>query len=235
MWDADLRAGVCLACGWLEGSEFGNLDPDLRALAFLAANIHFELVAVEKPQTLVDVADPDTAAVYLEKPIRCHAHAVVVNLDRQPPVAATRADVNLTSRQPRSQPMLNCVLDDRLQQHAGHERVERLLIDFLENLELVAPKADDLDVQIIVDEIKLFPQRNEGLMLPQQPPQNIGKLQHHAASHVRIEADQGGDSVQRVEKEMGIDLAGQGVHARLEQVLLVLLEVHLDARVVPDL
>ena len=34
---------------------------------------------------------------------------------------------------------------------------------------------------------------------------------------------------------MGINLRGQGVHARLEQQLLVLLEVHFDARVVPDL
>src|ERR1700691_5642954 len=154
MWDADLRAGVCLECGWLEGSEFGNLDPDLGALAFLAANIHFELVAVEKPQTLVDVADPDAAAVDLEEPIRCHAQAVVVDLDRQPTVAAMRPDVDLASRESRSQTVLDRVFDDRLQQHAGHERVERLLINFLENLELVAPKAEDLNSQITVDKMR---------------------------------------------------------------------------------
>src|ERR1700728_1773705 len=99
MWDAVVGTAVRLECGRLQGRKFGYLDPDLRALAFLAANIHFELVAVQKPQTLVDVADPDAAAVYLEKPIRCHAHAIVVNFDRQAPLAATRADVDLTSRQ----------------------------------------------------------------------------------------------------------------------------------------
>ena len=33
---------------------------------------------------------------------------------------------------------------------------------------------------------------------------------------------------------MRIDLAAEGIHPRLEQQLLMLLEVHLDPRVIPD-
>ena len=55
------------------------------------------------------------------------------------------------------------------------------------------------------------------------------------ARQVRIVANQRRNGIERIEQEMRIDLAGERVHARLEQQLLVLLEVHLDARVVPNL
>ena len=53
-------------------------------------------------------------------------------------------------------------------------------------------------------------------------------------AEIGIEANQRRNGIQRVEQEVRIDLAGERVHARLQQQLLVLLEIHLDARVVPD-
>src|SRR5271154_6714140 len=43
----------------LGGDEFGDLDVDLGALTFLAADVHFELIAVEQPKAFVNVADAD--------------------------------------------------------------------------------------------------------------------------------------------------------------------------------
>ena len=131
--------------------------------------------------------------------------------------------------------MLDGIFDHGLQQHAGDEGFESVVVHFLEELKLVAAEADDFDVEIIVDELELFAQRDEGFVLAQEAAKNVGKLQDDAAGHVGIEADERGNGVERVEKEMRIDLAGERVHARFQQELLIGFEVHLDARVVPNL
>ena len=120
-----------------------------------------------------------------------------------------RAQMNLSAFEARREPVLDGIFDDRLQQHAGNESFERLLVDFLEDLQLVAAEANHFDVEIVVDELELLAQRHERFVLAQQPPQNIRKLQHHAAGHVRIEADQRRDGIERIEQKMRIDLAGQ--------------------------
>src|SRR5271154_3188814 len=70
------------ACRGIGRGEFRDLDANLRAFAFPAANVHFELVAVEKPQTRVDVADPDAPAIHLRKALGGHAQTVVLDLNR---------------------------------------------------------------------------------------------------------------------------------------------------------
>ena len=91
------------------------------SLPRLAADIHLELVAVEKAQALVDVADSNAAPVHLDEPLRRDAHAVVFYFDEQAPVTAVRAQVNLPALQARRQAMLDGILDDRLQKHARNE------------------------------------------------------------------------------------------------------------------
>ena len=49
-----------------------------------------------------------------------------------------------------------------------------------------------------------------------------------------LDADQRCDGVERVEEEVGIDLALQGVEPRFEQQMFLLFELHLDAEGVPD-
>ena len=81
----------------------------------------------------------------------------------------------------------------------------------------------------------LFAQRNESVGLTQQPSQNIRQLHDQLARRIRIEPHQRRNRVQRVEQEVRIDLALQRLHARLHQQALLLFQLHLDARVVPDL
>jgi hypothetical protein len=64
---------------------------------------------------------------------------------------------------------------------------------------------------------------------------NVTEFEDNATSHIGIEADERRNGVKRIKQEMGIDLAGERIHASFEEKLLMLLEIHLDARVVPDL
>ena len=54
-------------------------------------------------------------------------------------------------------------------------------------------------------------------MLPQQPPEDVTELENNNARHIRIEADERRHGVQRVEQKVRIDLAGERVHARLQE------------------
>src|SRR6202167_2573112 len=57
------------------GGEFGDFDVDLGALAFLAADVHFELIAVEQAQAFVDVADADASSIDFCEPLGGDAHS----------------------------------------------------------------------------------------------------------------------------------------------------------------
>ena len=57
----------------------------------------------------------------------------------------------------------------------------------------------------------------------------------HGARLFRVEADQSGDRIQSVEKEVRIDLAGESFEPRLHQQPLLLFELGLVPGVVPDL
>ena len=57
-----------------------------------------------------------------------------------------------------AQAVLNAVFDQRLQQHAGHQHIQRVVGDLLFEAQLV-PEAHHLDGQIIVDEAHLVAQR----------------------------------------------------------------------------
>src|ERR1700693_2806875 len=134
----------------------------------------------------------------------------------------------------RGESVLDGMFYHGLKQHAGDEGFESLVVNFLEDLKLVATEANHFDVKIIVDEFELFAQRDEGFMLAQEAAKNVGELEDYAARHVGIKTDERGDGVERVEKEVGIDLGSERVHARFQQELLIGFEVHLDARVVPN-
>ena len=130
--------------------------------------------------------------------------------------------------------MLQAIFDNRLQQHAGHERFERGIVDLFHNFQVFAAKAGHFDVQVVVDELQFLAKRYKRFVLAQQPAKDIAQLEHHPAGRVRIKTDQRRYGVQRIEKKMGVDLPRQRVHTRLEQKLLVPLKVHFVARVVPN-
>ena len=68
----------------------------------------------------------------------------------------------------------------------------------------------------------------------QSTAQNVRELDQHGSRRIRIKSDQGGDSVQRIEKKVGIDLADQRVHACLEQRFFLVDQFALNPRGVPD-
>jgi len=130
--------------------------------------------------------------------------------------------------------VLEAIFDHGLQEHAGNEGFESFVVDVFDDVEIVAAEPGNFDIEIVVDELELFAERHECFVLAQQAAKNVAELEDDFARVIGVEADERGDGVKRIEKEMRIDLAGEGVHAGLQKKLLVALEVHLDARVVPD-
>src|SRR6476646_3669548 len=190
--------------------------------------------AIEHAQALADVAEADTLDVDVGHFLFRDTHAVVLDFDVQPSVAVCCAKLNFAAVELWSESVFQAILDDGLQKHARNEGFKRFFIDVFDDVQIIAPEPGHLDVEIVVDKLELLAQRNECFVLTQQPPQNIAELEYHAARVVGIEADERGNRVEGVEKEVRVDLPGKRVHARFQEKLLVPLEVHLDARVVPD-
>ena len=71
-------------------------------------------------------------------------------------------------------------------------------------------------------------------VLAKQAAKNIAELEDHAASRVGIHANQRGDRIQRVEQKCGLIWLESASMRALKQQLLVALEIHLNAGVVPD-
>src|SRR5258708_35987848 len=101
--------------------------------------------------------------------------------------------------------------------------------------ELVPAKADYLDIEIVVDKFDLFAKLDELIVFAQQAAQDLRELQDQLTRAVGIKTDQRRNRVQRVKQKVRIDLALQRVQARFEQKPLLLFQLHLNPRVVPDL
>ena len=213
-----------------------NLDRHQRAAPGVAGHVEARLVAIENFQPLLHVFHADAGAGAAQRGAAvAHAHAVVGHFDeiRSPSSAAAQRD--RAAMDARLKSMLDAVLDERLQQDAGHQNLERARIDLLFHAQLVGAEADHLDVEIIVGKLQLLAQRNVGVMVLEQGAQNVGQLDGHLAGQLRLAAHQRGDGVERIEEEMGIDLALQGVKAGFKQQPLLLFKRHLDAQRIPDL
>ncbi len=61
--------------------------------------------------------------------------------------------------------MLDRVFHDRLEEHGRNDHLQAGGIKLLDDAQLVAAKADDLDVEIIVDELELLAQLDEAVGL----------------------------------------------------------------------
>ena len=71
-------------------------------------------------------------------------------------------------------------------------------------------------------------------MILEESAEDVGELHGHFARHFWLDADQRCDGVERVEEEMRIDLALQGIESCFEEEVFLLFEFHLDAESVPD-
>ncbi len=79
-----------------------------------------------------------------------------------------------------------------------------------------------------------FAQRHKGIAAVEQAAQNVGQLDDQLARRVGIEAHQRGNRVQRIKKEVRIDLVLQRLHAGVQQQALLLFQLDLNAHAVPD-
>src|SRR5690242_20816171 len=75
-----------------------------------------------------------------------HSDAIIFNLYRQQPVMKPAAQVNGSAVDLRGESVLDGVLDQRLQEHAGDDGIERSFVEILDHAQLVAAEAHNLDV-----------------------------------------------------------------------------------------
>ena len=105
-----------------------------------ALDFEVEIGAVKHAQALAHVAEADSLHVNVGHLLFRNADAVVFDFDVQP---AVRFAVRSWIWPPSSfgaKPVLQAIFHDGLQQHAGNERFERVLVDFLEISSLSRPK-----------------------------------------------------------------------------------------------
>ena len=98
-----------------------------------------------------------------------------------------------------------------------------------------SPKRTHLDIQVVVREGELLRERDEGLAVLEQDAQDVGEFDDHLPRELRPGADERGDGVQGVEEKVRVDLPLERVEPRLQQQARLLLQLALDADLVPDL
>src|SRR5208282_1086854 len=83
-----------------------------------------------------------------------HAHAVIGDLDGDPVALEAAAQSDRAAVNARLQAVLDAVLNERLQQNAGHQDLERAWVDVFFDAQLVGAEADNFDVEVIVGELQ---------------------------------------------------------------------------------
>jgi len=121
---------------------------------------------------------------------RFHAHAVILDLDHQPRLDDATSQRDAAAFDLGRKSVLDAVFDQRLQQHARDHGFEGHRIEILHHLELVPSKAYDFNIQIIVDELHFFAQRDKRIRAVQQAAKNGREFQDHLPRRIGIEAHQ---------------------------------------------
>ena len=116
-------------------------------------NLQREFLPVENFQSLLDVGDADARTENLHPLTFRDPHAVVDNLNRQPSVVALGTKGYGPAFNLGPDTVSNGVFDQGLQDHARDNHLQRFGVDVLADLELVTPKAYDLDIKVVVDKI----------------------------------------------------------------------------------
>ena len=109
------------------------------------------------------------------QPLLGHPEAIVDHLDDRVAVIQDGPDRNAAAADFSRQPMLDRILDERLQDHARHDRIERRQADLFVDLQLRS-EADDLDVEVLVDRFQLFAQRDEMVRAAHQTAEQARQL-----------------------------------------------------------
>src|SRR6188768_166651 len=140
--------------------QFGDFYSGACAVTWLARHLQLVRGAVNHPQPFADVGQPDSARHRLLEPFEHEAHAVVLDVYHGATVLAPASDDERAGTDLAGEPVLDRVFDERLQDHARHDDVERVRPDVLADDEPWA-KADDLDVEIFVDRFQFLAKGHE--------------------------------------------------------------------------
>src|ERR1035438_226053 len=212
---------------------------DQRSAAFSIFNDHLRGIAVQNFQTLGHIGHANSASAQpiglLQQLSRSHSDTVILHLNHQPRLDHAAAQRDAAAFDLRSKPMLDAILDERLQQHARNHRFKRWRIEVFDDVEFVTAKAHDFNIEVIVDELDLLAKRNKRIGTVQQPPKNGRKLQNHLSRRIGIEAHQRRNGIQRIEEKVRIDLILQSRHARLQEQPFLFLQFELNADAVKNL
>ena len=89
--------------------------------------------------------------------------------------------------------MFQAIFHNRLQQHAGHERFHRRIVNVLHDFQVFAAEAGHFDVQIVVNELQFLDDYLDievaRFMLAEQPAKDVAQLQDHPPRRVRVKAN----------------------------------------------
>src|SRR3954453_5527273 len=100
--------------------------------------------------------------------------------------------------------MLNRILHQRLQKHAGDHHIEGILRGVALKAQFVT-KPHYFDGKIVLNKAQFVTKRTEVLVFAEQAEQDFAEAHKHEANLIRNSKDQGGDQVQRVEQKEWID------------------------------
>src|SRR5437879_2706733 len=113
--------------------------------------------------------------------------------------------------------MLDGVLDDRLQHHAGYDHVQRLRIEVFNDPQLVRSKTGNFDIKIVIDEVNFLAQHHKCIVLPKQRAQDVRQFDDEVTRLLGADSHEGGDRIERIEQEVRIDLTLKSIQAGLQQ------------------
>src|SRR5438093_4177767 len=159
-------------------------------------------------QAFDNIADPNTRVVDSGHHVIRNPNTIVLNFNADPVSVLGGTNLNTPSFNLGSNAVLDGILNNGLQDHARNHVPERVVVNLFFDLELVLSKADDFDIQVIVDKLELFPQRDKVFMALKQLSQDMRKLDDDGSSLGRIRANEGRNRIQGVEQKVGVNLIG---------------------------
>jgi len=163
-----------------------------------------EVGAVEDAEPFADVAQANSFYIDVGHFFFGDADAVIFDFNVQAAITIGGAELDFSPVEFWREAVLEAIFDDGLEEHAGDKGFESFFVDLLDDVEVVAAEAGDFDIEIVVDEFELFAQGDESFVLAQEAAENVAQFEDDAAGVIGIEADEGGDSVERVERKCGL-------------------------------
>jgi hypothetical protein len=174
----------------------GHAERDAGASARAADDVDLGFFSVEDLDSFADVTHADAGAFADETAdgsgggaAGFDAYAVVFDFEEEAAFVDAGAEGNGAAGDAGLEAVLDGVFDKGLEEHRGNDDVEGFGGNFFYDAELLA-EADDFDVEVIVGEVELFAERDEGVAVAEEDAEDVGELDDHLAGEVGLGADE---------------------------------------------